>query len=92
MKDMHALPPSTQLLTMINVNQARPTKRARAGARDWGALARKVAKTSEKKMEKEVEKGVEVDGLKEGEEESDDEVEEEVVGKGGEFCWMFTGN
>ncbi|KAL8280824.1 hypothetical protein RQP46_006828 [Phenoliferia psychrophenolica] len=37
--------PSVKLLTLINVNQARPSKRKRPSARDWHAEAKKVART-----------------------------------------------
>jgi hypothetical protein len=45
MKEMSQLSPSTKLLTLINVAQARPTKRARSTGRDWYALAKKANRT-----------------------------------------------
>lgn len=37
---------STKLLTLINVNQARPTKRKRVTGRDWYEVSKKVSKKS----------------------------------------------
>lgn len=45
MKEMRELAPEVKLLTIINVNQARPSKRKRASARDWHAEAKKAART-----------------------------------------------
>lgn len=46
MKEMTEQDPSTKLLTIINVQHARPTKRQRSSARDWHAVAKKAARTT----------------------------------------------
>ena len=38
---MHNMDDSTKLLTMLNVDSARPTKRQRSSARDWHQIAKK---------------------------------------------------
>lgn len=45
-KEMREQDASTKLLTLINVNQARPAKRKRPSARDWHAEAKKAARTA----------------------------------------------
>ncbi|KAK4705652.1 U3 small nucleolar RNA-associated protein 25, partial [Phenoliferia sp. Uapishka_3] len=45
-KPMSEQRPEVKLLTLINVNQARPAKRKRASARDWHSEAKKAAKTT----------------------------------------------
>lgn len=45
-KPMEGLSPEVRLLTMLNVDSARPTKRQRSSARDWHSIAKKAKATA----------------------------------------------
>ena len=75
-EDLAQLPPAVKLLTLINVAQARPTKRQRTSSRDWFAISKKAARTEPEATataDDSVEHGL---GLAE----TGDEVEEEEAG------------